>query len=63
MITGHSMKAKKKVEIVNPVITKTKNGRFMAKGGCPETDGTVCAFLSDEAAKKAIEDGVATKGY
>ena len=58
MITGYSVKAKKKVEIVDPKIHKTKKGGFMAKGKCPETGITVCAMMSKENAEKAIADGV-----
>ena len=63
MITGYSVKAKKKVEIVDPAISKTAKGGFIAKGKCPETGITVCAMMSKEKAEKAIEDGVATKDY
>ncbi len=36
------MKCKKKVEIQNPVKTKTKKGTPMTKGSCPECKTTVC---------------------
>lgn len=62
-IMGYSVKAKKKVEIIDPAISKTKKGGFIAKGKCPETDITVCAMMSKENAEKAIEDGLATKDY
>ena len=37
MITGYSVKAKKKVEIQDPAISLTKKGGYIAKGKCPET--------------------------
>lgn len=62
MVMGYSVKAKKKVEIIDPVISKTAKGGFIAKGKCPETGITVCAMMSKDNAEKAIEDG-ATKAY
>lgn len=58
MIMGYSVKAKKKVELVDPVITKTAKGGYMAKGKCPETGITVCAMMSKDTAEQAIKDGV-----
>jgi len=62
MVTGYSVKAKKKVEMKDPVIHKTKKGGFMAKGICPLTGITVCAMMSKDNAEKAIADG-AGKAY
>jgi len=62
MIMGYSVKAKKKVEIIDPEISKTVKGGYIAKGKCPETGITVCAMMSKDNAEKAVEDG-ATKGY
>jgi hypothetical protein len=62
-IQGYSVKAKKKVDIQNPTISKTKKGGFIAKGKCPETGITVCAMMSKEKAEKAIADGEAKKAY
>lgn len=62
MITGYSVKAKKKVEIIDPVISKTSKGGFIAKGKCPETGITVCAMMSKENAEKAVAEG-AKKDY
>ena len=62
MVMGYSVKAKKKVEIVDPVITMTAKGGYMAKGKCPETGITVCAMMSKDAAEKAVADG-AKKAY
>ena len=57
MVMGYSVKAKKKVEIIDPAISKTKRGGYMAKGKCPETGITVCAMMSKDNAEKAIEEG------
>lgn len=62
MITAYSVKAKKKVEMKDPAIHKTKRGGFMAKGICPETGITVCAMMSKEKAEEAIASGV-NKAY
>lgn len=62
-IQGYSVKAKKKVDIQDPVIEKTSKGGFIAKGKCPETGITVCAMMSQEKAEKAIADKEAKKGF
>jgi len=62
MITAYSVKAKKKVEMQDPAIHKTKKGGYMAKGTCPLTGITVCAMMSKDNAEKAIADGV-TKAF
>ena len=62
-IQGYSVKAKKKVNIKDPVISNTSRGGFIAKGKCPETGITVCAMMSKEKAKEAIKKGEAKKGY
>jgi hypothetical protein len=62
MVMGYSVKAKKKVEIQEPVIVRTAKGGYMAKGKCPETGITVCAMMSKDNAEKAIEEG-AKKDY
>ena len=62
-IQGYSVKAKKKVDMKDPQIVKTKRGGFMAKGKCPETGITVCAMMSKDNAEKAIADGEAKKAY
>ena len=61
-IQGYSVKAKKKVDIIDPVISKTSRGGFIAKGKCPETGITVCAMMSKDNAEKALENG-AIKAY
>lgn len=62
MVMGYSVKAKKKVEIIDPVISMTAKGGYMAKGKCPETGITVCAMMSKDNAEKAVEAG-AKKAY
>jgi len=62
-IQGYSVKAKKKVDIQNPVIEKTSKGGFIAKGKCPETGITVCAMMSREKAEEAIKKGGAKKAF
>jgi hypothetical protein len=62
-IQGYSVKAKKKVDIKDPIISKTARGGFIAKGKCPETGITVCAMMSKDNAEKAISDGEAKKGF
>jgi len=63
MITGYCVKCKKKgVALSAPAINKTKKGGFMAKGKHEECGTTVCAMMSKDNAKKALEDG-ATKAY
>jgi hypothetical protein len=62
-IQGYSVKAKKKVDIIDPAISKTAKGGFIAKGKCPETGITVCAMMSKEKAEAAIASGEAKKAY
>jgi hypothetical protein len=63
MVEGYSVKAKKKVTIQNPVISKTAKGGYIAKGACPESGITVCAMMSEVNALAAIEAGEAEKGF
>lgn len=62
-IQGYSVKAKKKVDIQDPVVSLTAKGGYIAKGKCPETGITVCAMMSKDTAEKAIESGEAKKGF
>ena len=59
MVEGYSVKAKKKVKIIDPVIHRTAKGGYMAKGKCPESGITVCAMMSKEKAEAAIASGEA----
>ncbi len=45
MTTGYCMKCKKKVEMLNPIQTKTKRGTNMLKGKCPVCGTTVCKMV------------------
>lgn len=47
-IVAHCMKCKEKKTMVDPVKTKTKNGRTMYKGKCPDCGTTMCLFVSDK---------------
>jgi len=47
MATGYCVVCKKKVEIQNPKKTKTKKGKDMIKGKCPDCPTTVCTFKVD----------------
>ena len=44
MATGYCVKCKKKVEIKDAAKTKTKKGKDMMKGKCPDCGTTVCTF-------------------
>jgi NAD-dependent SIR2 family protein deacetylase len=39
---GYCVKCKNKVDIQNPVESKTKKGTKIAKGKCPDCGTTVC---------------------
>ena len=63
MITAYCLKTKEKnVPMQDAVVTKTARGGYMAQGH----DGKgnkMTAILAEAKALKAIEDGVATKGF
>jgi hypothetical protein len=42
MVEGYCVKCKKKVEMKDPIETKTSKGTPMRKGKCPECNTTVC---------------------
>ena len=65
MVKGYCVKCKEKgVELKDAKIGKTSRGGYMAKGTCSK-DGktTVCAMMSEENAKKAIDAGEAKKDF
>ncbi len=63
MIKAFCLKTKEKnVPMHDAVITKTARGGFMA-GGNDGKGNKMAAILSEAKAMKAIEDGVAKKGY
>jgi hypothetical protein len=49
---AYSVKAKKVVDVQNPQVVRSKNGRLMVSGTCPETGAKVTTFVS-----KAQEGG------
>ena len=63
MVTGYCVKCKEKgVDLSGTEIHQTKKGGFMAKGKHEKCGTTVCAMMSKDNAKKALEDG-AKKAY
>ena len=63
MITAYCLKTKEKnVPMHEAVITKTAKGGYMA-GGHDGKGNKMAAILNEAKALKAIEDGVATKGF
>ena len=63
MHKDYCLKTKQKnVPMHDAVITKTARGGYMA-GGNDGKGNKMAAILSEEKALKAIEDGVAKKGF
>jgi hypothetical protein len=56
MVQAYSVKAKKMVQVKNPVLTSTKNGRKCVKGVCPETGCKVCVFVKDDFSGEGLMD-------
>ena len=65
MVKGYCVRCKEKgVNLKDPVIEKTSRGGFIAKGICSKCNKTkVCAMMSEDNAKKAIESGEAKKNF
>lgn len=62
MVNAYCVKCKKKgVVMKDPVINTTPKGGFMAKGSCPTCGTTMCAMMSKDNAKKAMDSGEAKK--
>ena len=62
MVTGYCVKCKEKgVELSNAVIHRTAKGGYMAKGKHEKCGTTVCAMMSADNAKAAIDNGEATE--
>jgi hypothetical protein len=58
MVEAYCVKCKKKGQkMVDPSITQTSRGGYMAKGKCPDCGTTMCAMMSKENAEKAMKDG------
>ena len=63
MVTGYCVKCKEKgKKMKNPEIVKTSRGGYMGKGNCESCNTKMSAMMSEDNAKKAIEEG-AKKGY
>lgn len=45
---GYCVKCKDKVEMVDPKEKKTKNGRLMMSGKCPNCGTSVNVFMADK---------------
>ena len=59
MVEAYCVKCKKKGQkMVNPEITQTKRGGFMARGKCPTCGTSMCAMMSKDNADKALKQGV-----
>lgn len=65
MVQGYCVVCKEKgVKMKEPVIEKTSRGGYIAKGICSKCNKTkMCAMMSEDNAKKAIETGEAKKGF
>lgn len=64
MVNGYCVKCKKKgVGLADAKIVKTSRGGFMAKGKHADCGTTVCAMMSEENAKKAMDSGDAEKDF
>lgn len=50
--TAFCVKCKKMVEVKDPQIVTTKNGRLAVKGKCPYCGSTVFKFISKEESAK-----------
>lgn len=61
-LKGYCMKTKQQEAFVKASIEKTSKGGYMAKGETAEGH-KMCAMLSEANALKAIESGLATKGF
>jgi hypothetical protein len=49
---GYCVKCREKKEVKDGKVVETANGRYMAKGKCPDCGTTVTRFVSAEAAGK-----------
>lgn len=62
MVKAYCVKCKKKgVTMKDPVIGQTPKGGWMAKGKCPTCNTTMCAMMSADNAKAALDSGEAKK--
>jgi len=64
MVNAYCVKCKKKNQkMIDPQITMTSRGGFMAKGTCPDCGTKMCAMMSKVNAEAAIASGEAVKAY
>jgi hypothetical protein len=64
MTTGYCVKCKTKDQKMSDAkIEKTVKGGYMAKGKCAVCGCSMCAMMSEEKAKKAIDAGSAKKAF
>ena len=47
-VESNCLRCKTQREMVDPIKTKTKNGRSMLRGKCIECDCNMCKFIKDE---------------
>ena len=62
MVQGRCMKCQTQRDMKEAKVSKTKRGGFIAKGICTKCSTKMAAMMSEEKAKKAIEEG-AKKDY
>lgn len=60
---GYCVKCKAKKEMQKAAVNKTAKGGFMIKGSCPDCNTTMCKITSQDNAKKAIAEGIATQNF
>jgi hypothetical protein len=61
-IQAYSIKQKKKVDMVNPVIHLTPNNKYMAKGQ-DDQGNNVVAIMSKVNAEAAVATGIPKNGW
>ncbi|MEM4755957.1 MAG: hypothetical protein QW594_02380 [Candidatus Woesearchaeota archaeon] len=63
MVEAYCMKCQVKgVTMLDPVISQTARGGYMAKGKCPKCATVLCAVMSKANAEAALASGKAKKG-
>lgn len=54
---AYCVKCKEKRKMVNPKISRTSRGGYIAKGKCAVCGTNMAAIMSKEKAEKAIQEG------
>ena len=54
---AYCVKCKEKRQMVNPKISRTSRGGYIAKGKCPVCGTKMAVIMSKEKAEKAIQEG------